>query len=310
LPLLERLAHDPIFLVHRECDNAGGEIRDAELLAGRTPPVWTIPPRSPRGEPARAFEFVDRTPEPVGLPGTISLDVNDPDVVLKALQSVVDAAQYKNVGNGFARNAERMRLIDSAEIARVLDPNVARKPPKTPEFDAALSAALDSPYPFAHYVATRLITLRGETLFAPKIAGKLPDWIAAADTVGVYWGADALGRIGSAASGDVLTRIAVEKSYDRTFGPIGMAYGFAAARGLGMLAQDLSDGAVARALASENVWLRAGVLDGLVERGRVDIGPALEKLAIDSPNAILMEEARFGLKTIQSRDRRRAANEP
>ena len=306
IPLLDRLARDPIFLVHRECTNASVEIRDAEILVGRTPPEWKVPPRIPRGNSAAPFEFVERAPEPIGLPGSVSIDANEPDSVVKALRAAVAAEGYKNVANSFARNAERMRLTDAGGLAKIIESPAAREAPLTPELEQALTAAIDSPFPFAHCLAARLIALRGENRFATKLAEKLPAWIAAADTVGVYWGADALGRLRALESRETLLNIAVDRSFDRTFGSVGMAYGFAASRALGMLSADTNDEAIRALTTSDNVWLQAGVLDGLVERLDRSIAPALEDLSVSAPSALLAEEARYGLKKLNAADRRRA----
>lgn len=307
--LLKMLAHDPIFAVHRESENAAVQAHDAQLFAGREIPLLKLPAREPlRPEyPAPgAYVFADRTPDPASAPGTIALDLSDPQVLVKALQSAVDQTQYKNVGNGFARNAERMRLVDSAALAAILDAPIATQAPRTPELEQALTAAIDSPYPFAHYLAARLIALRQDQSFAPHLAKKLPAWVAAADTAGFYWAADTLGRLRAADAIGPLSAIAVEKSFDRTFGAVGMAYGFAAARGLGMIVGDLKQPEIARLLQSDNVWLRAGVLDGLVERGDGAVVGQLERILSESSSAIVEEEARYGLKRMKQRDNRRA----
>jgi hypothetical protein len=85
-----------------------------------------------------------------------------------------------------------------------------------------------------------------------------------------------------------------------------MAYGFAAARGLGMIVGDLQEPGIAKLLQSDNVWLRAGVLDGLVERGDAAVVGQLERILSESPSAIIEEEARYGLKRMKQRDNRRA----
>src|SRR5207245_7775912 len=63
-PLLERIARDPIFTVHRECANAAVQIHDAEMFAGHEVARLKLPPREPlRPEyPAPgSYEFVDRS---------------------------------------------------------------------------------------------------------------------------------------------------------------------------------------------------------------------------------------------------------
>lgn len=310
-PLLEKLARDPIFSVHRQCANAAAQIEGMQLFAGREVPRLKLPLREPlKAEyPAPgAYAFADRTADPLSLPGSISLDLDDPAVLVTALQSAIDGPQHKNLNNAHARNADRMRILDAGELARVLDnPEVATRGPLTPELQEALTAALDSPYPFAHYLATRLIAIRQERTLILQLVQKLTAYPAAADTVGFYWTADTLGRLRAAEAVEPLTQVAVGKTFSGTYGSIGMAYGFAAARGLGMIADAGDHAAMANLLASDNVWLRAGVIDGLVEQGDAGVIGELEKIIAESPNAILEEEARYGLQRLKAIDKRRAA---
>jgi hypothetical protein len=305
-PLLEKLAHDPIFTIHRECANAAVQIADAQMFAGRHVARLKLAPREPLRPEYRApgqYQFADRTPEPAALAGSVSLEVNDPQAVVKALQSAIDPGQYKNVANTFARNAERMRILDAGELARVVEHPATATQPLAPELEHALQAALDSPFPFAHYLAARVIAVHGEKKFAPRLAEKLAGCVAAADTVGFYWYAETLGRLQAREAVAALAPFAVAKTYDRTYGPVGMAYGFAAARALGMIADEMNEAQIVSLLASDNVWLRAGVLDGLVERANPAIRGELQKILANPPSAILEEEARHGLKRLTSRSR-------
>jgi hypothetical protein len=303
-PLLEKLAHDPIFTVHRESANAAIQIADAEMFAGRHVARLKLPPREPlRPEypPPGPSQFADRTPEPAAVAGSVTLDANDSQAVIKVLKLAIDPSQYKNVANTFARNAERMRIFDAGELARVLDFPATATQPLTPELEESLQAALDSPFPFAHYLAARLIAVRKESKFVSRLSEKLPGCVAAADTVGFYWYADTLGRLQGRSAVAVLAKWAQSRSYDRTYGPIGMAYGFAAARALGMIADDMQQAEIVSLLSSDNVWLRAGVIDGLIERASPAVRGELQKLLANPPSAILEEEARYGLKRLTSK---------
>jgi Hydrazine synthase alpha subunit middle domain/WD40-like Beta Propeller Repeat len=311
-PLLVKLAGDPIFAVHRECANARIEVRDAEQLAGRDGVLPALPGRIPLKPEYQSptFDFADRTPEPRGLAGSVTIEVADPQGAIKALRAAVDAAQYKNVGNGFARNAERMRLTDADVLAAVIESSAARDLPLSTELKDALSAALDSPYPLAHYLAARLIALRNEQSFVPVLVQKLPAYAGAADTVGFYWVADALGRLRAESAVAALEPFAVAKPFDRTYGPVGMAYGFAAARALGMVAGDMQHAVVERLLSGDNVWLRSGVLDGLAERGDPRLVKQFETLLAQPQSAILEEELRYGLRLLTAGARDRLGGTP
>jgi hypothetical protein len=191
-----------------------------------------------------------------------------------------------------------MRIYDAGELATILESPVALKAPLTNELEQALVAAIESPFPFAHYLASRFVAQREEGKLAGPLTKSLPAYVAAADTVGFYWACDALGRLRAKEAVATLSQYAVEKSFDRTYGPTGMAFGFAAARALGMIADDMQRDEVTRLLSSDNVWLRAGVLDGLVERREPAIAAELKQLLARSPSAILEAEARFGLRII------------
>jgi HEAT repeat protein len=311
-PLLENLARDPIFSVHRECANAVAEIVGTQAIAGREVARLTLPRREPLKPEYSApgeYRFAEKTPDPIALAGSITLDPRDRGALVSALKSAVDAGQYKNVSTVNARNAERMRIFDAGELAKILDPAVATAAPMTPELEQALTAAIESPFPFAHYLASRLIAVRQERKFAPQLAQKLPAYVAAADTVGVYWTADALGRLQAPEGVEPLARIAVDETFARTFGSVGMAYGFAAARGLGMIVGDARRPELAKLIHSENAWLRAGVLDGLVERGDAAVAEQLKAVLADSPSARLEQEALHGLRLLKARDGRQAARE-
>ncbi len=296
-PLLQRLANDPLFTVHRECENAVIAIRDAELLAGAPITPIALPARNPlkADYPAPgAFAFANQTPDQPVAGAVPVLNVNDPAAIVLALQAAVDAKQYANVGNSFARNASRMRLHDAGTLAAILDTPELLKAPLSPDMEKALTTALDSPFPFAHYLACQVIARRQESKFAPQLIQKLPQYVAAADTVGFYWAADALGRLKAPEALPVFRQLAVDTPQPSTFGPRGMAYGFAAARGLGLMGNAKSQEATAL-LASPNVWLRAGVLDGLIEGDPAAAVGLLRSTRDEAANAFLEAEASYGL---------------
>ena len=296
VPLLTKLAGDPIFSVHREAEYAAIAIRD------RTP--GTALAALPAHRPLKAdyapqgFAFASREPEPLTASG-VRIDGNDPRAAIAALQSAVDATKYANVGNTFARNASRMRIADALEPAKILTAEAVLKAPLTPELEAALKAAFDSPYPYAHWLAAQLVARRGDAALAGHIGSKLPQYVQAADTVGFHWAAEALGRLKSEAALPALQAVAVAAPQQNTYGAPGMAYGFSAARAIGMIAP-AEDAAMRDLLASENVWLRAGAIDGLVERGDPRIIEQLRDLADDAPSAFLEFEARFGLRRLDA----------
>lgn len=246
-----------------------------------------------------AFEFTDRTPDPEFGPAKQIFAATSENAALQAFGAAVSAEAYASVGNTFARNAERMRLADARFLEEMTLWSAVEGCPITPELEAAIDRALDSPYPFAHYLVARFIAVRGEARLAEKLPGRLAKFVELADTVGVYWAADAIGRTRAAGGAEALSQLAEAKTYAKTYGSIGMAYGFSAARGLGLLANGPDDTAIRQLVRSENVWLRAGVIEGLGERRNetaadlAGLEPMLEELRDESGSLFLEEQARY-----------------
>src|SRR5262249_52777817 len=128
-----------------------------------------------------------------------------------------------------------------------------------------LLAALETPYPFAHYLAARTLAERGDREAVPVLLRKLDDYRKAQETVGLWWCCEALGELEAKEALPALARRAVAANPPGRFGPEGMAAGYIAARALARIAADPKQPEVARLLASDNIWLRAGALHGLAE---------------------------------------------
>jgi hypothetical protein len=300
LELLSLLEHDPIFSVRRTARNSLGLLADAEVFGGRK--ALTVPPITPFA-PAKpeiaAWTFMDRTPD-VAPPAT----ENEPgdNAFVTALATAIDAKGYANVANTFARNAERMRLTDARVLERAVLARAKSARELTDAERAGLAAAIGSPYPFAHYLAARFASERHDAAIAKQIHAQLGPWIDAADTVGVHWGAEAIGRSGLTEGRAALVEIANRPAFTKVYGSPGMAYGYAATRGLGLLDGMTNSATVDETLAtSDNPWLRAGYLEGLALSRHPSARVLLERMLAEAPGAFLEDEARFSLGRLESR---------
>src|SRR5262249_26312835 len=129
----------------------------------------------------------------------------------------------------------------------------------------AVLAALDTPYPYAHYLAASALMERGDRTAVAELVRKLGADHKAADTGGFWWCCEAPARPDARDALRALARYAVAANPPGTFGPEGMPAGYVAARTLARLAADPRQVDVARLLAGKNDWLRAGALRGLAE---------------------------------------------
>src|SRR5262249_17581119 len=129
----------------------------------------------------------------------------------------------------------------------------------------AILAALDSSYPYVHYLALQAVMERRDQQAVPVLLQKLDAYTRAKDTVGFWWCCEALGRLRAVEAVPALARYAVAPNPPGTFGPEGMAAGYIAAKALAQIAGAAKQAEVVRLLTGDNVWLRAGALRGLAE---------------------------------------------
>jgi hypothetical protein len=298
IELLSLLERDPIFSVRRTARNSLGLLADAEMFAGRkAPTVSPVAPFAHVKPVIPAWTFADTRPD--AAPPVAAIESGE-EAFVRALAAAVDPKGYANVANTFARNAERMRLADSRRLEEWVTERARSARELTDAERSGLSAAIASPYPFAHYLAARFAIERKDAAVAREMLPRLGAWIDAADTVGVHWGAEAAGVCGVVEARAVLTEIAGRKSFAKVYGSPGMAYGYAAARGLGLLDGAARSTEVDAALAtSENAWLRAGYLEGLALSNHPRVRELLERTLAEAPGAFLEEEARFSLELLR-----------
>jgi hypothetical protein len=299
IPLLvEMAARDPIVLIRQQARYALADIQDAYRLAGKAVPEVKLPEPRPLEAlyPPRGLKWQDTTfreftldcarppAEPAALPGFLSQQLAP--------------AHFRNLNFAQASGASHMMIAHVEETRRAFAA-LAKLPGE--DGRKALLAALETPYPYAHYLAARGLAERDDRAAIPVLVRKLDAYLKAQDTVGFWWCCDALGRLKAKEALPVLARHAVASNPPGTFGPEGMAVGYGAARALARTAADPKQADVARLLKSENVWLRAGALRGLAE-ARAPGVEALLRAALDPENpALVRQEARVQLALLDGR---------
>ena len=293
----ELASGDPISVIRRQARASLRAIQEAERMAGRPAPKIELPRPRPYEAwyPPRGLDWpgpvVERLPEPGPASGE-SLAA-----VLQRIDEGLRAEHFRdlNNANNQAPGAKRM-MIDGLAA---LEATVRRLADRHPESAAGpLRKMVDSPYPTAHYLALREIAEHGEPDLDAVLIGKLEAYSKTADTVGFYWTCEALSKRGTRAAIPALIGYAGEENPRGLHGPIGMGYGYPAARAIAVLAREISDGEVQRLLASENIWLRAGALAGLVEARTLGVEGLLRELIEGPQPGLIHAEAVVGLSVL------------
>jgi hypothetical protein len=289
IPLLVEMAtHDPITLIRQQARYALADIQDAYRLAGQAAPEVVLPDPQPlealyppRGLTWKDTSFVD-FPRAGGPPP------EDAAALGPYLEKCLDPSHFRNLNNAQAAGAQRM-MVEQVEETRQGFARLAQQPGAAR--NDALLAALDSPYPFVHYLALQAIAQRREREAVPVLIQKLDAYAGAKDTVGFWWCCEALGRLKATEALPVLRRYAVAANPPGTFGPEGMAAGYIAAKALAQITADAKQAEVARLLTGANVWLRAGALRGLAEARGPAVQDLLRQAAAEETSALVRQEA-------------------
>jgi hypothetical protein len=157
---------------------------------------------------------------------------------------------------------------------------------------------LDSPYPTAHFLALREIAQGSAPAGEDMLIAKLDAFAKTADTVGFYWTCEALAQRGTRRAIPALARYATDEAFPNLHGPLGMGYGYPAAKALARLAAKISDPEVERLLAGDNIWLRGGALAGLTEAHAPGIANLLSRLLDEDQPGLIHDHCRVGLRTL------------
>jgi competence ComEA-like helix-hairpin-helix protein len=297
--LIEMATRDPITLIRQQARYALADIQDAHRLAEKPVPEVKLPaeqplealypPRQLKWDDTKFTEFQRDCEQPPG----------DAAELRTYLDKRLKPRNFRNLNNAQATGAERMMVAQVEETRRAFAAlakqpgEVGRKP---------LLAALDSPYPYVHYLALRALAERGEQEVVPVLVKKLDAFIKAQDTVGFWWCCEALGRLKAKDALPALAKYAVGKNPSGTIGPEGMATGYIAAKALAQIAADPKHADVAKLLASDNIWLRAGTLRGLAEARAPSVEELLRKATDPDNPAVVRQEAAVQLQRLAPKE--------
>jgi HEAT repeat protein len=296
--LIEMATRDPITLIRQQARYALADIQDAHRLADKPVPEVKLPEPQPLEAlfPPRGLKWTDTTF--VEFRREIAPAPEEATALKKYTEECFAAGNFRNLNMAQATGAQRMMTAGVEETCRALAawarlPGEAGRKP--------LLAALDTPYPYPHYLAALALGERGEPEAVPVLIQKLDGYLKAQDTVGFWWCCEALARLKAKDALSVLAKYATATNPAGTYGPEGMPVGYIAAKALAQIAADVKQADVTRLLASENVWLKAGALRGLAEAGAAGVEGLLQQAATEENPALVRSEARVQLQRLKAR---------
>ncbi|MCX6907763.1 MAG: HEAT repeat domain-containing protein, partial [Verrucomicrobia bacterium] len=295
--LVELASRDPISVVRREALASLRSIQQSQRIAGHRVSEIKLPAPMPYEAwyPPRGLKW----PGPVveTRPDRASPDAPSLASLEREIAEGLKSDHYRNLNNGNnqAPGATRMMVSGIQSLDRAVAALSAHHP------DAAapvLQRLLDSPYPFAHYLALRELLSGRHPELNTVLLKKLDAYAKNADTVGFYWTCEALARRGATDAMPALARYAQVENFPGTHGPLGMGLGHPAAKAIARLAQNVEHPEVRRLLNSNNIWLRAGALAGLTEARAPGIETLLARVIDEHPAALVADLAAVGLRTL------------
>jgi HEAT repeat protein len=294
--LLAMYRRDPITLIRQQARYATLDIQDAFRLAGKGVFGVTWGEQQPLEAlyPPRAMRWGDTSfPDP-------PLTVSPPPAgagLEPYLARCLAPAHFRDLNMAQAAGARYMMTAE-VEETRLAFRALGQQHDEAGR--KALLAALDTAYPYAHFLAAQALAERGEREAIPALVKKLDVYVQAQDTAGFWACCAALGRLKAKEAVPALVRHAVPKNPPGTFGPEGMATGYVAARAVAQIVADPAQADVARLLKSDNVWLRAGALAGLAAARTPGTQALLRQAAEEENPAVVRQEARVQLRRLEA----------
>ena len=298
IDLLTKLAAgDPVSVIRRHARESLRAVQETQQLAGNPIPNVALARPAPFEVhyPPRGLNW----PAPVvlSLPKAAPLDSDSSKSLVQLVSHGLEADQYRdlNNSNNQAPGAKRMMISHIDEFDRGVDLLCAKYSESS---GPTIQGMLDSPYPTAHFLALREVSEGSVSADEDMLISKLHAFAKTADTVGFYWTCEALGRHGSPKAIPALAKYATDDVFPNLHGPLGMGYGYPAAKALARLAAKLSHPEVNRLLSSENIWLRSGALAGLTDANAPGIRDLLTQLLKEDQPGIIHNHCRVGLRTL------------
>jgi len=327
IPLLLRLCQDPLTVVQQQARYALADIRDQARLRGELVPHFRVAwqtdtqsaqahkPTAPeattiwvpvndsswtrRHYPPKAYSWPN--PKPAPLPPRLSLAQP-----LSDWQKLLLPQHFRNLSIPFVRGADRMMVQHAHELASIAE--ALRQVPPQQSREVWLRW-LDSPYPYAQYLALESLAQQPQPQLTPLLLQQLDDFAQRGNAVGFWWCCEALSAVAkqlpdlssndSASRAQLLQALAKYAGPSPTsspfFGPEGMALGYPATRAIGRIAASTSHEFVRQLWQSDNLWLRAGVLRGLAEAGAANLDAWLEEAKQPGQPALVRAEAEIQL---------------
>ncbi len=330
IPLLLRLCQDPLTVVQQQARYALADIRDQARLRGEpvphfrvawpgvkdteatqgsaspgTPPIW-VPVNDTswvqRQYPARVYSWPSTKPAP--LPQCLSLPQP-----LTDWQKLLLPQHFRSLSIPFVRGADRMMVQHAHELASIAEALRQLPPQQTRE---VWLRWLDSPYPYAQYLALESLAQQPQPQLTPLLLQKLDEFAQRGNAVGFWWCCEALAAVAkqlpdassnaSASRAQVVQALAKyagpSPSSSAFFGPEGMALGYPVARAIGRIAASTDHELVRRLWQSDNLWLRAGVLRGLAETRAANLADWLLEARQPSQPALVRMEAEIQMRRL------------
>jgi HEAT repeat protein len=297
--LVEIATRDPISVVRRQALESLRFIQQNQRIAGRPVAELKLPPAMPYEAwyPPRGLKW----------PGPIvetRLDQASPQAPsLASLERDITEGlkkeHYRNLNNSNnqAPGAKQMMISGIRSLDQAVAALSARYPEAAPPM---LQRLLDSPYPFANYLALRELFSGKHAELNALLIKKLDAYAKLAETVGFYWTCEALAQRRVTEAIPTLARYAQSENFPGMHGPLAMGLGYPAAKAIARLAQNAEHPEVRRLLASESIWLRAGTLAGLTEARAPGIEALLSRVLGEHPPTLVADQAAVGLRRLRS----------
>lgn len=297
--LVEIATRDPISVVRRQALESLRFIQQTQRIAGHRVPEIKLPAPMPYEAlyPPRGLKW----PGPIieTRPDRTSPEAPSLASLERDIAEGLKKEHYRNLNNSNnqAPGAKQMMVSGIRSLDHAIAALCAHYPDAAPPM---LRQLLDSPYPFANYLALRELLSGGHAELNTVLLKKLDAYAKLAETVGFYWTCEALAQRRATDAISALARYAQAENFPGMHGPLGMGLGYPAAKAIARLAQNTEHPEVRRLLSGDNIWLRAGALTGLTEARAPGIAALLARVLAEHPAVLVADQAAVGLRTLRA----------